>query len=201
MSTRPKTTYLTPAEYLAIERQAETKSEYLNGEVFLMSGATRKHNLIGTNLTREISQRLRNQPCETYANDMRVLIPATGLYAYPDLVVVCGEPQFEDAELDTLLNPTLVVEVLSKSAASYDRGDKFNHYRSVPALSEYLLVAQDEYKFEHYVKQSDDCWVLTDIRGLEAQVKLTSINCVLPLSEAYLRIKMDEPSASESKAG
>jgi len=197
MSSQTKTTCLTPEEYLAIERRAETRSEYFNGEMFLMTGASRKHNIVAGNIFRKLGNQLEGKPCEGYISDMRVRIPATGLYTYPDVVIVCGEPKFEDAELDTLLNPTLIVEVLSKSTASYDRGDKFKHYRSIPSLAEYLLVAQDEYKFEHYVKQADDRWILTDIRGLEAQVELTSISCVLPLREAYDKVDL---SATEAQS-
>src|ERR1700750_1609066 len=123
MSTQPNR-YLTPEEYLSIERKAEGRSEYLKGEMFAMVGASRAHNLIVTNLTRELSQQLKGKPCEVYPNDMRVRIPAMGLYTYPDVVVACGTPLFEDDHVDTLLNPTLIVEVLSESTESYDRGKK-----------------------------------------------------------------------------
>src|SRR5215213_3669301 len=162
MSTHPKS-YLTPEEYLAIERRSETKSEYFNGEMFAMVGASRKHNLIAGNIFGELRQGLKGKPCEAYTNDMRVRIPATGLYTYPDVVVVCGEPEFEDEHIDTLINPTLVVEVLSDSTESYDRGKKAGFYRSVESIGEYLLVSQDEYRVEQYVKQTDDKWLLTDI--------------------------------------
>lgn len=200
MSRQTKATRVTAEEYLAIERRAETRSEYFNGEMFLMTGASRRHNVLAGNIFRKLGNQLEGKPCEAYINDMRVLIPAIGLYTYPDVVVVCGEPRFEDAELDTLLNPTLIVEVLSKSTASYDRGDKFKHYRTIPSFKEYLLVAQDEYRFEHYVKQADDRWVLTDIRGPSAQAELTSIGCVLSLANAYQRIELDKPAAPEGEA-
>lgn len=187
MSTQPKTR-LTPEEYLAIERAAETKSEYFDGEMFLMSGASRKHNLIAVNATGELRQQLKSKPCEVYSNDMRVKVSATGLYTYPDVVVVCGEPQFEDDYVDILLNPTVIVEVLSKSTASFDRGNKFNHYRSLPSLAEYLTVAQDEYKIEHHVKQPDGKWLLTDVRGIESTIKLASIECALAFSEVYDKV-------------
>ena len=121
MSAVPKP-FLTPQEYLARERQAETKSEYLRGEVFAMSGASRGHNLIATNVAGELRQRLRERDCEVYQGDMRVKVSPTGLYTYPDVTVVCGEPEFEDADVDTLLNPKVLVEVLSPSTADYDRG-------------------------------------------------------------------------------
>ena len=187
MSSHPET-YLTPEEYLAVERKAETKSEYLNGEMFAMVGASREHNIIALNIAGELRQQLKGKPCETYASDMRVLIPATGLYTYPDVVVVCDEPTFEDDYVDTLLNPTLVVEVLSESTESYDRGKKFGHYRSINSLNEYLLVAQDEYRVEQFVKQVDGRWLLSDARSLESAVELTSIQCELKLKVVYDRI-------------
>src|SRR5437868_8492820 len=141
MSSQPKT-LLTPEEYLAIERKAEYRSEYLNGEMFAMTGASRKHNLIALNIAGELRQQLKSKPCEAYVNDMRVRIPATDLYTYPDVTVVCGDPEFEDAFIDTLLNPTLLIEVLSESTESYDRGKKFGYYRTIQSLAEYLLVAQ-----------------------------------------------------------
>ncbi len=190
MSSQPKT-YLTPEEYLAIERQAEIKSEYYDGEMFMMAGASREHNLINTNITGFLQPQLRHKPCEIYANDMRVRVPATGLYTYPDIVVVCGEPEFEDEHVDTLLNPTLLVEVLSDSTERYDRGKKATHYRSVETLREYLLVAQDEYKIERYARQADGDWRLTDFRTPDARVELASIACVLELSEVYDKVKFE----------
>ncbi|HVF27604.1 MAG TPA: Uma2 family endonuclease [Pyrinomonadaceae bacterium] len=189
MSSQTKTR-LTPEEYLAVERKAETKSEYFDGVMFAMVGASREHNLISTNIAGELRQQLKARPCETYVNDMRVRIPATGLYTYPDVVVVCGEPVFEDEYVDTLLNPTLIVEVLSESTESYDRGKKFAHYRSVESIVEYLLVAQDEYRVEQFVRQTDGRWMLSDVRALEASVELTSLQCALKLREIYDRISL-----------
>jgi Uma2 family endonuclease len=189
MSSQSKT-YLTPEEYLALERQAEYKSEYFNGEMFAMVGASRRHNLIAGNIFGELRQQLKGRPCEAYTNDMRVRIPATGLYTYPDVTVVCGEPKFEDEFIDTLLNPTLIVEVLSASTASYDRIKKFGYYRAVESLAEYLLVAQDEYKVEQYVKQPDGRWLLTDIRSLEGVVEMASIQCRLTLADVYDKVSL-----------
>lgn len=186
MSSQPKS-YLTPEEYLSIERTSETKNEYFNGEVFAMVGASRKHNLIAGNIFGELRQRLKGKPCEAYTNDMRVRIPATGLYTYPD-VVVCGEPLFEDEHVDTLLNPTFIVEVLSESTESYDRGRKASFYRTVESIAEYLLVSQDEYRVEQYIKQPDNRWLLTDIRSLESKVELSSIKCALPMKEVYDKV-------------
>lgn len=187
MSREPKI-YVTPEEYLAYERRAEYRNEYLDGEVFAMTGASRKHNLIAGNVFAELKRKLRDRPCEAYISDMRVRIPAANIYTYPDVVVVCGEPRFEDAEVDTLLNPVLLVEVLSKSTEAYDRVVKFNYYRTLESLSEYLLISQDEYHVTQHVKQPDARWLLTDIRGLESRVELASVPCTLALSEIYDRV-------------
>jgi Uma2 family endonuclease len=187
MSSQP-TTYLTPAEYLAIERKAEYKSEYIDGEIVAMTGASRKHNLIVFNIALEIGRQIKGRPCEGYSNDMRVRVPSTRLYTYPDVVVVCGEPQFEDDQVDTLLNPTLVIEVLSESTELYDRGKKFGFYRTINSLAEYLLVAQDEQRIEQYVRQADERWLLSEHRSPEEAVELTSIQCSLELREVYDKV-------------
>jgi Uma2 family endonuclease len=201
MSSQAKT-YLTPEEYLAIERKAETKSEYFNGEMFPLRGSakphdafavvgsSRKHNLIAGNVFGELRQQLKDRPCEAYTNDMRVKVPATTMYTYPDVVVVCDEPKFDDTYLDTLLNPTLIVEVLSPSTAIFDRIKKFGYYRTIESLSEYLLVAQDECKVEQYVKQSDGRWLLEDISSLEGGIELTSIQCTLRLMDVYAKVEL-----------
>lgn len=183
--------HVTPAEYLTLERQAEYKSEYYDGEIFAMTGASRRHNLISLSIGGKLYARLLDQACEVYSGDMRVHVPATGLYTYPDVVAVCGEPRFEDEMVDTLINPVLIVEVLSKSTARYDRIDKFAHYRSIPSFAEHLLVSQDEYRVEHNARQPDGRWLLTDIRGGEGRVGLASVGCVLALSEIYDRVTFD----------
>lgn len=187
MSTQLKTN-LTPQEYLAIERAAEFKSEYFRGEMFAMSGASRGHNLITLNIAAGLVQQMRGRPCEVYSSDMRVKVSATGLYTYPGVVVVCGEPRFEDTHVDTLLNPTLIVEVLSASTAAYDRGQKFAHYRGIESLTEYVLVAQDERRVEHFAKQSDRQWLQTVVESPEAEIELASIQCALRLREIYDRV-------------
>jgi Uma2 family endonuclease len=194
MSAVPKH-YLTPQEYLALERRAETKSEYLRGEMFAMAGASREHNLIASNVNRELGQQLRERPCEVYQADMRVKVSSTGLYTYPDVTVVCGEPEFEDAEVDTLLNPIVLVEVLSSSTADYDRGGKATHYRSLPSLQEYVLISQDQALVEHYARQGPDQWLLTEKHSLDDTLVLASIDCRLPLAEIYLKVRF--PTADE----
>ena len=189
MSHYPKT-YLTPEEYLAAEREAEYKSEYLRGETFAMVGASRKHNLIAGNVFGELRQQLKGKTCEAYTNDMRVKISSVGLYTYPDVVVVCGEPDFEDNYIDTLLNPTLLVEVLSESTESYDRGKKAGFYRTIEPLAEYLLIAQDEYRVEQYVKQGDGRWLLTEARSTDGVVVLDSIQSALALKDIYDKVSI-----------
>lgn len=188
---RQAKTYVTPEEYLAYERRAEYRNEYFDGGIYAMTGASRKHNLIAGNIFAELKRQLRDKPCEAYISDMRVRIPAANIYTYPDVSVVCGEPEFEDAEVDTLLNPILIVEVLSKSTANYDRAEKFTHYRTLPSLTEYLLVSQGEPHVTHYVKQPDGRWLLSDIRGLESLFELASVRCSLALREVYDRVSFD----------
>lgn len=183
--------YVSPEEYLAIERAAEYKNEYVNGEIFAMTGASRKHNLIAGNIYGELRQQLKGKPCEAYPGEMRIKAPAARSYVYPDVVIVCDEPKFEDAYFDTLLNPTLVVEVLSKSTESYNRLAKSAYYRTIESLVEYLLVAQEEYRVEQYVKQDDARWLLSDVRSLESVIELKSIDCSLALRDLYDRISID----------
>lgn len=189
MSSERKT-HLTPEEYLALERKAEIRSEYLDGDMVAMSGGTREHNLIVGNLVRELGMQLKGRPCEVYPSNMRVKVSATGLYTYPDVIVVCGDPQFEDDRRDTLLNPALIVEVLSESTASYDRGAKFAHYRKVPSVIEYVLVSQRDYGIEQYARQSDGPWLRSEVRGRQGRLDLSSIQCSVMLSEIYDRVEI-----------
>jgi Uma2 family endonuclease len=184
----PPTTYLTPEEYLAIERKAESKSEYINGEIVSMTGASREHNLIVVNIAGELGQQLRECTCEMYTSSMRVRVPLALVYIYPDAAVVCDEPKFEDDYLDTLLNPTLIIEVLSESTEGYDRGKKFGFYRTIPSLAEYLLIAQDEQRIEQYTKQPDGRWLLSEYHSTEDVAELASIQCQLALTEVYDKV-------------
>jgi len=180
----------TADEYLTLERSASSKSDFHDGQIYAMTGASRKHNLITVNIARELSQQLKKRPCEAYINDMRVKAAQANSYHYPDIAVVCGTPQFEDSQVDTLLNPALLIEVLSPSTEAYDRGGKFAHYRKIASLREYLLVAQDQSGIERYVRQGD-VWILTEAEGLEASVPLESIDCVLSLREVYDKVLED----------
>ena len=189
MSLQPKP-YITPAEYLAIDRKAEYKSEYFNGEMLAMSGASERHVSIVANVMYLLVGQLKGRPCKAYSSDMRVKVSPTGLYTNPDVVVVCGQPQFADEQKDTLRNPTLIVEVLSESTKDYDRGEKFEHYRTLPSLSEYVLIAQDKYHVEHFLRQPDNRWLLSETNLLEDTIHLSSIACDLALTEVYDKVEM-----------
>ena len=190
MSRQVKTPYVTPEEYLALERNAESKSEYLDGEISAITGASKNHNLIAGNVFSALKQHLREKPCEIYISDMRVKIPTANLYTYPDVAVVCGESQFEDDAVDTLLNPTLIVEVLSKSTAAYERTTKFGYYRTLSSVAEYLLIAQNVYHVEQDTKQTDNRWMLSDFRSLEDVLRLDSVQCSLALGEIYDKVSL-----------
>jgi Uma2 family endonuclease len=183
--------HLTVEEYLAQERQASGKSEYFNGESFAMAGASRRHNLIALNLAAELRAQLKQGPCEVYVSEMRVKVSRTGLYTYPDVVVVCEDAQFEDDQVDTLLNPVVLVEVLSPSTADYDRGGKFEHYRTLASLQDYLLVAQDQYHVVHYTRQQDSTWLLSETSDRQGSLHLFQLRCDLLLSEVYAKVKLD----------
>jgi len=185
----------TPEEYLALERSCAERHEYFAGEMFAMGGATERHNLIVTNVVGELRQQLKDRPCRTYANDMRVKVAPTGLYTYPDVVVVCGEARFADEQRDTLLNPTILIEVLSKSTEAYDRGEKSENYRQLESLAEYLLISQDKCHVEHYVRQPDRQWLLSETDALEQTVRLAAIGCQLALAEMY--DKVDLPKGAQ----
>ena len=178
----------TAEEYLAMERSSlEGKCEFVDGQIFAMVGASREHNLIGVNIASELRTQLKDRPCETYANDMRVKAAEAKGYHYPDIVVVCGKPEFEDGHLDTLLNPTILVEILSSSTEAYDRGGKFAAYRKIKSLHEYLLVSQEEPFIERYFRQGE-AWVLTETAGFDKVVNLDAIGCVLAMNEVYYSV-------------
>jgi Uma2 family endonuclease len=176
----------TPAEYLAWERSSPEKHEFFDGEVFAMAGATFEHCKIVGNLVRELGNALRDRPCDVTSSDLRVKVPATGLYTYPDVTVVRGDPRFEDDALDTLLNPTVIVEVLSESTEGYDRGKKFRNYRSIATFREYVLVAQDTVCVERYTRGDDGVWSLHE-SGPGERLVLASIGCEIAVDEIYLK--------------
>jgi Uma2 family endonuclease len=195
MSTPPRT-LLTPAEYLEIERRAEYKSEYYRGEMFAMAGAREAHNLINGNAYREFSNQLRSGSCRVYANDMRVHIPARGLYTYPDHVVVCDKPQFIDGEFDTLLNPLIIGEVVSPSTEVYDRTEKFEHYQTIPSLKEYLLLSSERMHADLFTRGNNGKWVLSTAGQPEESILFASIPCRLVLKDLYEKVEFGDRSGT-----
>ena len=195
MSTLPKT-FITPEEYLEIERKAEFRSEYYRGEMFAMAGGTEAHTLLVMN-TSTVLVRLRGGPCRVYSHDMRVQVSATGLYTYPDLVAGCAERKFLDERRDTLLNPVLIIEVLSNSTEAYDRGQKFAQYRTLESLQEYVLIAQDRVEVEVYRRQAGGQWLLITANRPEDSITLESVSCSLVLSDIYADVEIP----AESRAG
>lgn len=179
-------THLSSAEYLALERSSEVRHEYADGEVFAMAGGTLEHNLISANLTGELRAALKDRACFVCPADMRIRI-SSARYTYPDVSVVCGEPAFEDPRRDTLLNPSVVFEVLSDSSESYDRGGKFAQYRTLASLTDYVLVDQREILIEHFSRQPDGTWVLRVV-GAGQRLELPSIGCGIAVEEIYLKV-------------
>lgn len=193
MTAQPKHRYSVEA-YLEIERTGSLKHEYYRGEIFALAGSSEAHNLILTNILTTLNVQLRKRPCKVYPSDMRLKIPQTGLYTYPDASIVCGTPRFDDVKHDTLLNPLVVIEILSPSTEGYDRGKKFQNYRTVATLQEYLLVSQDEYHIEHYINQNDGHWLLTAYHGVQATLLLKAIDCTLALADVYDKVDIDMPA-------
>lgn len=181
--------YLTPKEYLALERQGETKSEYWQGETYLMSGASNEHTIIEANIVAALVTQLKRRPCIARGSNLRVKVSDSGLYTYPDVTVVCGKAEFEDRKVDTLLNPTVIIEVLSPSTEAYDRGAKFEFYRTLESLSDYLLISQVSPTIEHFTRHSEERWLLTTYKGLDAVASLTSIGCELRLTDVYDKVE------------
>jgi Uma2 family endonuclease len=205
MSLSPAFMRYTVDEYLALERQSEERHEYLDGQVYAMAGESLAHGDICTNLVIDLGAQLRGGPCRALSKDTKVRsspLPQTrrlfkGLFSYPDLVIVCGEPQFHDAYRDVLLNPTVLIAVLSPSTEAFDRGEKFRRYRLCnPSLSDYLVVAQDQPLIEHFLRQQYDQWLLAaSVSDLAGQVELASIHCTLHLASVYDRVVF--PAADE----
>ncbi len=187
MSALPKHRF-TEQEYLDFERAAETKHEYYRGEILAMAGAQRNHNRIVGNTYASFHAQTRETSCEVFMNDMRVRISPSGRYVYPDVVVVCGEQQMLDDELDTLLNPTLVIEVLSETTEKYDRGEKAEDYRRLDSLQELVLIAQDKPHIERFTRKAGNVWEFVETDGLDATIDLPSIGCTLALADVYARV-------------
>jgi Uma2 family endonuclease len=191
MSAIPKDRW-TAADYLAFERDSDIKHEFWNGQIVAMTGATRRHNLIAGSVYASLYNQTVDRPCEVYVAEMRVHIAATGLYTYPDVAAVCGEIELEDDQLDTLLNPDVIIEVLSPSTEGYDRGRKFQQYRSISTLKEYILITQDRPTIERFMPGASGKWELTEAVGLEAILELPSIKCTLALADVYRKVTFDD---------
>ncbi len=188
-------TYYTPEQYLEMERKADFKSEYWYGHIYPlggivgMAGAGEAHNLIVTNVVRELSIQLKGRPCRTYPSDMKVEVGPDAMFVYPDVSVVCGEPRFHDDRRDMVQNPTMVVEVLSPATEKYDRGAKSAKYRVLESVTDYILISATEVRIEHYVRQPDDRWLLTDFTDDQQTVPITSLGCELKVVEVYDRVE------------
>jgi Uma2 family endonuclease len=180
--------YISPEEYLERERKAEAKSEYIRGEIFAMAGASIRHAVIISNLVLEIGVQLRSRNCNVFSTDLRLAVNPAGMYTYPDVMVVCGDPVTIDNQRDTIMNPVVIIEVLSDSTKNYDRGQKFQYYRMLPSLKEYVTVGQDEVHLERHIRGNAGEWILTEFGKLEDVVELPSIGVSLALSDVYRRI-------------
>ena len=191
MSAVPKRK-LTVAEYLAIEEKADYKSEFFNGEMFAMAGASPTHCFVKENLSIELGNRLKGGPCRAVSSDMRVMVERTGLRTYPDLVIVCGAPVYDPENAHTLMNPTALIEVLSPSTEKYDRGAKFRNYQRIPSLMEYVLVAQDEPVCDRYLRQADGSWALVSFVGLTETLAFTSVPVRIPMADVYAGVVFPE---------
>lgn len=189
---------MTAAEYLAMERQAEQKHQFVDGQVFAMTGASRNHNRINIHLARWVVSALDGTPCEAFANDMRVLISEEGNYLYPDLVITCEKPKFQDDAFDTLLNPQVVMEILSESTEKYDRGRKFASYRALESLHTYVMISQNEPRVEMFRRQPDGAWLMSVMDGMDAEWHLPQPEVRIKLSDLYARVEFVKLEESES---
>jgi len=185
----PKSRKLTVYEYFALEEKAERRSEFFDGEMFMMAGASREHNFLSRNFTAEIHTRLRGSSCQVFVSDLRLKVDATGLYTYPDLAIVCGTPEYAPENRNTLTNPKVVIEILSDSTERYDRTTKFRHYRQIPTLMEYLLVAQDEALIHRYLRTESSDWLLAEIVGMDEMFIVNSVPLSIPMRDIYTGVE------------
>jgi|SRR5579862_1983898 len=194
MSAQPQP-QLTPEQYLELDRASQFRNEYYNGHMYAMSGGTYAHGKIIANLGRQLGNALDPGPCTVTSSDVRVQVELRGLYCYPDVVVVCGDPQYHDNRLDTILNPTLLIEVLSPSTEAYDRGFKSAQYRTVESLQEYALVSQAEPRVEIFRREGNGEWVFSEFVGLDATARFRSVECTIPLGKIYSKVAFNEDAA------
>lgn len=187
MTAQPKRSW-TVEDYLAFERTSELKHEYFGSDIFAMAGASAAHNIITANIVASLHQQVVDRNCTVFPSDMRLKIVEHTLYTYPDVTVVCGEVHYEDNEQDILLNPTVIIEVLSPSTENYDRGKKSHYYRTIPSLQEYILVSQDDQHIEHFTRYSEHQWLFSEVTNEGGVVQLTSIDCTLALADVYKKV-------------
>ncbi|MBP1465856.1 Uma2 family endonuclease [Candidatus Chloroploca sp. M-50] len=189
MTARPKR-YMTEEEYIEFEVASPRKHEYYQGDIFAMTGGTEPHNLLAGNAYASLHAQLRRRPCRVYPSDQRIKVLTTGLHTYPDVTVVCGQPQFIEASRLTITNPTVIIEVLSPSTERYDRGMKFQQYRTIPSFQDYILIAQDDHRIEHFTRQEHGIWLLYEAIGITAHVSIRSIDCVLAIEDVYEKVEL-----------
>jgi Uma2 family endonuclease len=191
-------TLITREEYLALERASEQKHEYIAGEMVAMVGGSPKHSQIAVNTSTTLNMQLRARPCIVYSSDLRVAIRTMDVYTYPDVTVVCGEPRF-DSDGDGLLNPMVIVEVLSPGTEGYDRGRKFLRYQRIQSFREYVLISQDSPVVERFARQPDGQWLWSATENLDESVALLSIDCTLALADVYAKVVFERmPEAGEA---
>jgi Uma2 family endonuclease len=191
MPIRAKTSKYTPHQYLALEEKAEYRSEYWNGEIVAMSGATIDHQQIVSNLTEFLGAKIRGR-CRIFPSEMKVWVKNRDKFFYPDLTIICDQPDFYNKRRDTITNPRLLIEVLSKSTAGFDRAEKFLSYQTLESLEEYVLISQDKVLIEQYIKRKDGNWIYKAVIGLESAVTFPSINAALPLGEIYDLVEFEQ---------
>jgi Uma2 family endonuclease len=191
---------LSEAEYLEIERGAEFKSQFFDGGMFAMASGTQRHSLISANCGREFGIVLRGSRCVVFDSNIKVKSEVTGLYTYADVTIACGEQRFFDEEMDVLLNPSLVIEVLSDSTEAFERGKKAEHYRQIASLGAYLLISQDRPHVEQYIRQPSGDWLLRETTGVEAKLEVATLGVAIPMSEIYAGVKFP-PTAIEQPDG
>ncbi len=184
--------HISPAEYLTGERTADIRHEYFAGEIFAMAGASREHNQIATNIVRVLANQLLEKQCSVFASDMKVKIKKKEKYTYPDIVVACEQEEYEDEHHDVLLNPVVIIEILSNSTEAYDRGDKFSHYQNIPSLTEYILISQHSFKIERFTRQPNHSWLYTIYQKKEDLTLIEVIDCELPLAEVYRKVQFSK---------
>lgn len=189
VAAKPPKSCLSAAEYLALDRSSDFRNEYIDGEMVAMAGGSWEHSLIIGNALAELKQQLRGGPCKAHASELRIQA-ADGLRTYPDVVVVCGEPAFADEHRDTVTNPKLIIEVLSPTTESYDRGRKFESYRTIPFLEEYVLISQDRPRVERFLRQPEGAWLFVELAGLKEAIQLLSVGCQLNLEAIYEGVEL-----------